>query len=421
MKHVATESPAGLRFWRPSRRQALIGLGAGLVAAGGLAACTGSGGAKMKLWPKGGKPVLRGAVIVQRRRREDIDGPAGGFGGDAAALPAYGQQEFDALSSEGANLVVMSFPELWTVEPPYKRDQTMADLLMAQIEMAKTAGLYVVVALRSGPGRSDFVFHRDEADSWFSSELIVDRIWTSADAQVAWGDMCVDAANLLAGRDEVVGLNIMVEPDSNVSGVDADNRKLDVWTPERYLEKVGGTSDWKRLANEVSRKVRVADRDLPILISPPACARGDFLSVMGDAPVRNCVWCIHDYEPRAFTHSDREKYADAVFDAAADDFAARLKATKGQGAPVFLGEFGAARWGRNVDAYFRARLQACEREGVNWSAFRWPTFDTGYELVNDTFNLMAGNNPETTANDGGAGILEIANGWQANTRRPGAS
>jgi hypothetical protein len=404
---------------RPSRRQALAGIGLGLAATGALAAgCGVSSAGKMALWPAKGAPVLRGAVIVQRRRRADIDGPPGGFGGDESVLPAYGQREFDALAEAGANLVVMSFPEFWTIEPPYRRDADLADLLTRQIDMARSAGLFVVVALRSGPGRSDFVFHRDEADTWFSKDMIIDRIWTDPDAQFAWGEMCVDAAALLKGRSEVVGLNLMVEPDSNLSGVDADGRKLDVWSPDRYLEKIGGTSSWKRLAGEIARKVRDEDKGLPLLISPPAFARPDFLPVMGDPPVRGCVWCVHDYEPRAFTHAAREDAAGAVFKIADDGFAERIKSTKAFSAPVFLGEFGAARWGRNVDAYFRARINACEEAGVAWAAFRWPTFDTGYELVDDTFNVTMGNDPESFDSGGAAPVFELQQGWAANVKRP---
>ena len=155
--------------------------------------------------------MLRGAVIAQRRRRVAVDGDT--FGGGQAILPRYQRSDFEALAAAGGNLVVMSFPELWTVGPPWKRDAQVADILGRQLDDAKAAGLYVVLALRSGPGRSDFVFHRDGAGSWFPAELIEDSVWRNADAQAAWGEMCVDAAKLVKDRSEIAGLNIMVEPD----------------------------------------------------------------------------------------------------------------------------------------------------------------------------------------------------------------
>jgi hypothetical protein len=180
MKRFQLENPHG--NW--TRRGAI-------AAAASLAACGGSTAAAQSvrshpLWPTDGPPVLRGAVIAQRRRRLEVDGDT--FGGGAAVLPSYRRSDFDALAEAGANLVVMSFPELWTVKPPYRRDTAMTDILGQQLDAAKAAGLYSVVALRSGPGRSDFIFHRDARDTWFPGSLIVDSIWTDLDQQAAWGD-----------------------------------------------------------------------------------------------------------------------------------------------------------------------------------------------------------------------------------------
>lgn len=174
MKRFRPENPHG--NW--TRRGAI-------AAAASLAACGGAPVAAQPakahpLWPTEGPPVLRGAVIAQRRRRLEVDGDA--FGGGGAVLPNYGRSDFDALAEAGANLVVMSFPELWTVKRPHRRDNAMVDVLGRQLDAAKASDLYSVVALRSGPGRSDFIFHRDARGSWFPESLIVDRFgptWTS--------------------------------------------------------------------------------------------------------------------------------------------------------------------------------------------------------------------------------------------------
>lgn len=353
------------------------------------------------LWPTSGAPVLRGAVIAQRRRRDSVDGRTGGA---EAALPAYGAPEFDALAKTGANLVVMSFPELWTATPPYRRDPAMADLLGRQMDAARAAGLYVVVGLRSGPGRSDFIFHRDAAGTWFPKDMVVDRIWTDRDAQAAWADMCVDVAKLIAPRRETAGLILMVEPDPNVGGRDHAGAVLDAWSPEAYARRVADMSDWRRVASSCAQSVRAAVDDLPVLISPPAFARPDFLSVMGEPPVDGCVWCVHDYEPRDFTH--QAEGANVAFNRRTDTFAARLEATTKQGAPVFLGEFGAPRWRRDTPDYVRARIAACEARGVNWAAFRWPTFDAEYEKLDNMFDVRRG--AEAT--------LRAA--WKKNAKRP---
>ncbi|MDP3736204.1 MAG: cellulase family glycosylhydrolase [Hyphomonadaceae bacterium] len=366
------------------------------------------------LWPVEGPPVLRGAVIVQRRRRAEVDGET--FGGGEAALPAYKPKDFQALAKAGANLVVMSFPELWTVAPPYARDAAMVEILLRQLDQAKAAGLYAVVALRSGPGRSDFIFHRDAAGAWFPGQLVVDTIWTDPAAQAAWAAMCVDAAKLLAGRTEVAGLNIMVEPDSNFGGVDRSATRLDTWDPRRYVQQVSPTSDWRRIAADCARQVRAAAPDLPVLISPPAYARPDFLPVMGAPPVSGTVWCVHDYEPRDYTHQSKDGKI-ALGEGDAGVFASRLAATKRGDAPIFLGEFGASRWAKDIDSYYGARIAMCEGEGATWAAFRWPTGDKDYEAKDDMFNLTIG--PDGKAR--GAALPILREAWANNEARPGSA
>lgn len=391
----------------------------GAIAAGlGLVACSNppvaqSVTADHPLWPRSGPPVLRGAVIAQRRRRVEVDGAT--FGGGGPALPAYTREDFDGLAAAGANLVVMSFPELWTVGLPWKRDQQMADLLGRQLDDARAAGLFVVLALRSGPGRSDFIFHRDSAGSWFPDRLIVDSIWREREAQAAWGDMCVDAAQLLKGRPEIAGLNIMVEPEPNVGGLNTQGQRLGAWQPEEYRAQVSETSDWRRISSDIARKVRAASPDLPILISPPAFARTDFLPVMGPAPVSNTVWCVHDYEPRDFTHHPRESAGLMAFsEPKGRTFGDRVDAVARTDAPIFLGEFGASRWVSGVGQYYQSCIAACEVRGMAWAAFRWPTRDAAYEAADDMFNVKLGDHDAPA-------IDTLRPAWSRGARRPAAS
>lgn len=396
-----------------TRRGALAAGAASLVACSNSSASglSESRAGEHPLWPMQGPPVLRGAVIAQRRRRGAVDGDA--FGGGQAILPRYQRSDFEALAAAGGNLVVMSFPELWTVGPPWKRDARVADILGRQLDDAKAAGLYVVLALRSGPGRSDFVFHRDGAGSWFPEELIEDSVWRNADAQAAWGDMCVDAATLVKGRSEVAGLNIMVEPDPNVGGLNREGQRLGAWSPDAYVAQVAEVSDWRRMAADVARRVRAIAPDLPMLISPPAFGRTDFLPVMGGPPVNGVVWCVHDYEPREFTHHPENAAGLIAFGERGDTFEDRIARVSAGDAPVFLGEFGVSRWAMDVDDYYAARIATCEARGLNWAAFRWPTRDKTYEDADSMFNVLLGGRAEPAAID----TLQI--GWAKNTHRPG--
>lgn len=397
-----------------TRRGALAAAAASVAACSNPAvpAWTGANGGSHPLWPMGVAPVLRGAVIAQRRRRSEVDGDT--FGGGGAVLPRYQRRDFDALAAAGGNLVVMSFPELWTVGPPWKRDNRTADSLGRQLDDAKAAGLFVVLALRSGPGRSDFVFHRDAADDWFPARLIEDSIWRDADAQAAWGDMCADAAQLVKDRSEIAGLNIMVEPDPNVGGLNRAGERLGAWTPGEYAEQVAEISDWRRIAARTAVRVRAAAADLPVLISPPAFGRTDFLPVMSAPPIDGVVWCVHDYEPREYTHFPEGSAALIDFSEGGDGtFEHRIDQVMTGDAPVFLGEFGASRWAMGVDEYYAARIAACEARGMGWAAFRWPTQDKAYEAADSMFNVLQGARGEAAA------IGTLKAGWARNASRPG--
>jgi hypothetical protein len=112
---------------------------------------------------------------------------------------------------------------------------------------------------------------------------------------------------------------------------------------------------------------------------------------MGKPPVSGVVWCVHDYEPREYTHHPKDAAGISVFsEGGSHTFATRIDAIRQQGAPVFLGEFGASRWLRDIDAYYRVRIDACEARSIGWAAFRWPTGDAAYEKSDDMFNLMWG-------------------------------
>lgn len=393
-----------------TRRSAVLGVA-------GLAACNNSTAVAQRsggnpLWPMSGPPVLRGAVIAQRRRRVEVDGET--FGGGGPVLPAYTASDFERLAEAGANLVVMSFPEFWTVAAPWKRDAQAADVLGRQLDEAKAAGLYVVLAMRSGPGRSDFVFHRDSAGDWFPPELIVDAIWREPEAQAAWAAMCEDAARLVMSRSEIAGLNIMVEPEPNVGGLNRKGQRLGAWAPAEYTAQVSEVSDWKRIAGDVARKVRAAAPDLPILIAPPSFGRTELLPVMGAPPVDGVVWCVHDYEPRAFTHHPRGAAGTIAFgERGTETFAQRIDRVRKGDAPIFLGEFGASRWAEGVDRYYEARIAACEARGIGWAAFRWPTQDAAYERSDDMFNLTM-----RTGRDDGPALDVMRPAWSRNSLRP---
>ncbi len=133
------------------------------------------------LW-RGG-PHLRGANLWQRVVVPELDGPE--FFCSNHVGPPVTQADFDRLARLGANLVILSHPGPFTERPPYRLDEQVQANLDRLIDMAARARLYVVIALRTSPGRSDFTFYRDGAGDWFDRELLIEEVWTSPAAQDA--------------------------------------------------------------------------------------------------------------------------------------------------------------------------------------------------------------------------------------------
>ena len=105
-------------------------------------------------------------TVVQRIVVPHYDGDM--FLGDGYIGPPYTQEDFNRLASLGANYVNLSHPGLFTERPPYVLDENVQANLDAMIGMAAEADLFVVITFRTGPGRNDFTFYRD--DDWFRYE-----------------------------------------------------------------------------------------------------------------------------------------------------------------------------------------------------------------------------------------------------------
>src|SRR5689334_19383626 len=99
---------------------------------------------KFELWSTG---VLRGANVFQGR---NPGGASNGIGdGD------FAQSDFDDLAAAGANYVQISHAGLFAETPPYALDPVAEANLDRVVNMASQAGLYAVIAFRSGPGRNE--------------------------------------------------------------------------------------------------------------------------------------------------------------------------------------------------------------------------------------------------------------------------
>jgi hypothetical protein len=98
-------------------------------------------------------PHLRGAVFSQRRVYADVDGPT--FLGPGPVGAPISQAALESLAEAGANLAVWSGPGPLGEGGAHAPDAAIEDHIADWLDRCRAAGLYTVLAFRSGPGRRE--------------------------------------------------------------------------------------------------------------------------------------------------------------------------------------------------------------------------------------------------------------------------
>ena len=172
---------------------------------------------KFVFWTNGTQ--LRGANIYQRIvYPNEYDDPEAW--GNGPLGPAYKQDDFDSLTTAGANLIVLSHPGLFDDKPPFALSSDVRDNLDRFIGMAEKADLFVVIAFQTGPGRSEFTFFGVGEDDAFGMSHLNDEVWKDKKAQDKWIEMWMYTAERYRNSPLVVGYELMVEPNRNGACLD---------------------------------------------------------------------------------------------------------------------------------------------------------------------------------------------------------
>ena len=386
---------------------------------------------KMDLWR--GQTLLRGANIYQRRVYPELDGPE--LLGSGSVGPPYSQADFDRLAAMGANLVVISHPGLYGEKPPFALDAAVRDHLDRLLEMAARADLFAVIALRTGPGRSEFTFLLEGLDRWFDERYLNDSLWQSQEAQDAWVRMWRYIAGRYRNNPVVVGYDLMVEPNANEVGSHAVTDALDIWDPAVFYQRYRASLyDWGPLYRRITAAVREVDSRTPILIGPMGYSAVDWMPYMEITGDSRTVYTVHQYAPEAYTHQQkprRYKYPGRFdtdgdgsperFDRAwmdilletVDDFKRR------HGVPAAVTEFGAMRWAPHAAAFLHDEMALFEQRGMNHAIWLWETSWQPYNRLEDAFNFRHGPS-RRRHREGLGGELQdvIGSYWRRNRVRP---
>ncbi len=348
----------------------------------------------MTLWTGG--TALRGANIYQRRVYPAIDHGALGPG---PVGPPYTVDDFRHLAALGANYVHISSPGVFREDPPYAPDPAVIAHLDSLIAEITEAGMYVVIAFRTGPGRSEFTFFRGH---WFDPGLVNDDVWRDPAAQRAWAAMWRFTAARYRGVPGVVGYDLMVEPNGA-------KRMLGVWKPEDfYPAHRSSLEDWNPMARRLTRAVREVDPDTPILVSPMGYASIRWLPYLEPTGDPRTVYTVHQYAPNAYTGQpddapvtypdDIDVDGDGRTDAFNRAWLTSLIGTvtayrREHDVPVAVTEFGVRRWLPDARAFLGDEISLFESAGMSWALWmwnpRWPPMRT-----HDAYDVQRSTDPD---------------------------
>ncbi|HJQ23156.1 MAG TPA: cellulase family glycosylhydrolase [Blastocatellia bacterium] len=330
---------------------------------------------KFDLWR--GPTTLRGANIWQQRVTDDDEMGPGPVG------PPYSQQDFKQLAAWGANYVNISHPGVYSEGGDYRFDDAVFQNLQQLIDRAEQADLFVVISFRTGPGRKEEIFDDDDPKP--------SRVWKSKPAQAAWVEMWRETARRLKDRANVVGYDLMVEPETKKHGV------------------------WNRLAQQITAAIREVDARTPILIGAADWSTVDSLDGLelnGDA---RTVYTVHQYEPYEYSHQEsrRAGYEPAEVEA----LYRRINDFKNEnGVPMAVNEFGVERFAKGASDYTAQQMRLIEAMGANHALWLW---ETSFPLDYDEFNFRRGPDSRNHRDVQTSALIEVIKAdWAANAVRP---
>jgi len=264
-------------------------------------------------------------------------------------------EDLRVLRSWGANLAEIPVANVYAPTPPYGFQPENLAKLDRAVQAAEQAGLYVALTCREGPGRPDF-----------NRSL---EIWRAAAAQAAYAKMWGQIAAHFRGRPSVVGYDLMCEPHPDAEA----NRPL---------------GDWNVLAQKITAAIRAVDQRTPILINSIGWAYPQQFDVLQPTGDPRTLYTVHFYDPHYYTHqkpADHVVYPgfrvpgkqDGGWDKAALEarLAPVLAFQNKHHVPIFVGEFGSARYAPGVEEWMRDQIAFYERHGWSWAYWAFREWD----------------------------------------------
>jgi hypothetical protein len=227
----------------------------------------------------------------------------------------------------------------------------------------------------------------------------------------------------------------MVEPNANEVGSNVLDDRLDIWDPQEFYSRYGGTPyDWGQLYPRITEAIRQVDPITPIIVGGMSYSGLDWLPYLEPTGDSRTVYAVHVYEPGVYTYQSPDTpYSypgsydvnwdgnpDNIDSAWLDQRLANVEDfSAAHGVPVVVNEFGGTRWNPGIADYMSDMMSLFEAHGLNYAFWEWPSSWEPFVSTNNAFNFLFGPDPNNnTYVETSELIAVIREFWGRNTIRP---
>lgn len=192
------------------------------------------------------------------------------------------KKDLENLISFGANLVIANYPGVFDYFPPYEIDSLSLYNLDKIVQMTFELNLFLVISIRSGPGRSLY--------SMFNNKREDEYIFSDSLAKSKYIEMCKFIAKRYKSFDNLIGINFLLEPHGDDPVI---------------LEPISD-SIYFNFLDELISGVREVNKELPIIVQPQGWAYPDKFKDFKKFSDSLIVYSFDMYFPHTFTNENND-------------------------------------------------------------------------------------------------------------------
>lgn len=268
------------------------------------------------------------------------------------------REDLTDLKKLGANLIVANFPGVFTYFPPFEIDSLHLKNLDRIVQLTNDLKFYLVISIRSGPGRSLYSFYDKKREDEY---VIADSI-----SRLKYIDMCLFITDRYKHFNHLVGINFLLEPHSddpvNIQGISDSN----------YFDFV----------NELIKNVREIDQSIPIIVQPLGWAYPDKFSTLKKFDGDKIVYSFDMYFPHSFTNEKNDSSYPGLFfvkDSLVYVDSSYLKEflkpviefKQNYNIPIFVNEYGGIRYKKGFLSYLKDLHNLFIENGFHFAFYVW--------------------------------------------------